>query len=66
VFRGEPDAPDALAFCLRAGRLAAAVGFNCPKDVTEARRVITAGGHVDRARLADPAVPLAELDGAPD
>jgi 3-phenylpropionate/trans-cinnamate dioxygenase ferredoxin reductase subunit len=65
VFRGDPDAADVLALCLRDGRLAAAVGVNRPRDVTEARRVITGGGTVDRGHLADERIPLAELDGAP-
>jgi 3-phenylpropionate/trans-cinnamate dioxygenase ferredoxin reductase subunit len=59
-----PDARDSLAFCLRDGRLVAAVGFNCPKDVTYARRIITAGGTVERAVLADHRIPLAEVPGA--
>jgi 3-phenylpropionate/trans-cinnamate dioxygenase ferredoxin reductase subunit len=65
VFRGEPDAPDPLALCLREGRLVAAVGVDCPKDVSQARRIITAGGAVERVRLADHRIPLAEIDGAP-
>src|SRR5690606_32548246 len=66
VLRGEADpAPGLLALCLRDGRLAAAVGVNCPKDVTHARRLIAEGGAVDRSRLRDPAIPLAELTGAP-
>jgi 3-phenylpropionate/trans-cinnamate dioxygenase ferredoxin reductase subunit len=60
----DPDARDSLAFCLRDGRLVAAIGFNCPKDVTYARRIITAGGTVERAVLADHRIPLAELPGA--
>jgi 3-phenylpropionate/trans-cinnamate dioxygenase ferredoxin reductase subunit len=63
VFRGEAGAPDPLAFCMREGRLVAAVGVNCPKDVTHARRIITEGGTVDAALLRDPGVALAELAG---
>lgn len=61
VVRGDPGAPEAIVLCRRDGRLAAAIGFNCPRDVNEARRMITAGGTVERALLADPRVPLAEL-----
>ena len=62
----DPDAPDPLVFCLRDGRLVAAVGINCPKDVTHARRIITDGGAVDPALLRDPSADLAELSGTPD
>jgi 3-phenylpropionate/trans-cinnamate dioxygenase ferredoxin reductase subunit len=63
LFRGDPDAPDVLAFCVRDGRLAAAVGVNCPKEITHARRIIADGGAVDPVLLRDPAVALAELHG---
>jgi 3-phenylpropionate/trans-cinnamate dioxygenase ferredoxin reductase component len=61
VFREDPDAPESLALCLRDDRLVAAVGVNCPKDVTYARRIMTAGGAVDPARLRDPRIPLTDL-----
>jgi 3-phenylpropionate/trans-cinnamate dioxygenase ferredoxin reductase subunit len=65
VFRGDPEAPDVLALCVRAGLLAAVVGVNCPREVSQARRIITNGGHVAGTLLRDLRIPLAELDGTP-
>jgi 3-phenylpropionate/trans-cinnamate dioxygenase ferredoxin reductase subunit len=61
VVRGDRDAPELIAFWLRDDRVAAAMNVNV-WDVTEdIQALIRARVPVDRARLADPDVPLAEL-----
>ncbi|MCP2338755.1 NAD(P)/FAD-dependent oxidoreductase [Actinomadura rupiterrae] len=61
VYRGETDALEFIAFWLKAGRVVAAMNVNV-WDVTDDLRALIAGGATpDRARLADPKVPLADL-----
>jgi NADPH-dependent 2,4-dienoyl-CoA reductase/sulfur reductase-like enzyme len=59
VDRGWPDDPDGFSVAWLAGeRLVALLAVDRPRDLAQARRRIADGGHVDAARLADPAVPL--------
>jgi 3-phenylpropionate/trans-cinnamate dioxygenase ferredoxin reductase component len=67
VWRGDPAGPD-WAACWLAGdpgqeRLVALLTVARPRDLVQGRRVIAAGGVVDPALLADPAV--AVRDAAP-
>ena len=54
------DGPAAM-FHLRGGKLAAAVGVNCGRDIRFAKEIIKSGGNVAAEDLADPAVKLADL-----
>jgi len=60
LWRGDPAGPDWAACWLAAdpGRdqLVALLTVGRPRDLVQGRRVIAAGGAVDPARLADPAV----------
>jgi NADPH-dependent 2,4-dienoyl-CoA reductase/sulfur reductase-like enzyme len=58
VLRGSPSGPAWSACWLAGGRLVALLAAGRPRDVSHARRVIAAGGEVDRDRLADPDTPL--------
>jgi 3-phenylpropionate/trans-cinnamate dioxygenase ferredoxin reductase subunit len=61
VVRGDRDARELIAFWLRDDRVVAGMNVNV-WDVTEdIQALIRAGQPVDRARLADPGVPLADL-----
>jgi 3-phenylpropionate/trans-cinnamate dioxygenase ferredoxin reductase subunit len=61
AIRGDLDTREFIAFWLREGRVAAGMNVNV-WDVTDTiRRLITSGRRIDPARLADPAVPLADL-----
>ncbi|MBA2529690.1 MAG: hypothetical protein H0V19_06945 [Euzebyales bacterium] len=61
VFRGDPASHEFIAFWLPGGRVAAAMNANI-WDVTDAlQALIRSGARVDRARLADPDVALADL-----
>jgi 3-phenylpropionate/trans-cinnamate dioxygenase ferredoxin reductase subunit len=61
VVRGDRDARELIAFWLRDDRVVAGMNVNV-WDVTEdIQALIRAGRPVDRARLADPDVPLADL-----
>ena len=61
VVRGDRDARQLIAFWLRENRVVAGMNVNV-WDVTEdIQALIRAGQPVDRARLADPDVPLADL-----
>ncbi|WP_327085504.1 FAD-dependent oxidoreductase [Nonomuraea sp. NBC_01738] len=61
VVRGDLDSREFLAFWLLDGRVAAAMNVNI-WDVTDATKaLIRSGRTVDRARLADPSVPLDQL-----
>jgi 3-phenylpropionate/trans-cinnamate dioxygenase ferredoxin reductase component len=61
VLRGDVPGREFLAFWLSGGRVLAGMNVNT-WDVTEPiRALVRAGQPVDRARLADPQVPLAEL-----
>jgi NADPH-dependent 2,4-dienoyl-CoA reductase/sulfur reductase-like enzyme len=58
IWRGDPGA-DRFGACWLAGdRLTALLSVGAPKDLMQARRLITAGAAVDPGRIADPAVPV--------
>ncbi|HEY6274776.1 MAG TPA: FAD-dependent oxidoreductase [Streptosporangiaceae bacterium] len=62
VWRGDPAGPD-WAACWLAGstagdRLVAVLTVDRPRDLVQGRRVIAAGGAIDLARLADPAIAI--------
>jgi 3-phenylpropionate/trans-cinnamate dioxygenase ferredoxin reductase component len=63
VFRGDPGTGVFSAFWLAGGRVAAAMHMNQPDARKPMEALIRAGRQIDPARLADPAVPLADLDG---
>ncbi len=65
VFRGEPDSGQFLAFWLRDGRVLAGMNVNVGDVGDEVDRLIRSGSRVDPDRLADPAVPLAQLSAQP-
>jgi 3-phenylpropionate/trans-cinnamate dioxygenase ferredoxin reductase component len=58
IWRGDPAGPDWAACWLSAGRLAALLTVDRPRDLLQGRRVIADGRPVDAAKLADPAVPV--------
>jgi 3-phenylpropionate/trans-cinnamate dioxygenase ferredoxin reductase component len=60
VWRGDPSRDQKWSVCWMnaAGRLAAILTVDRPRDLVQARRVIEAGGVVDEPRLADPAVTI--------
>jgi hypothetical protein len=58
VWRGDPAEPTWAACWLAAGRLVAMLTVDRPRDLLQARRLITSADPVDVARLADPAVPV--------
>jgi 3-phenylpropionate/trans-cinnamate dioxygenase ferredoxin reductase component len=61
VVRGDRDRRELIAFWLRDDRVVAGMNVNV-WDVNEAIQTLIRAGHpVDRARLADPDVPLADL-----
>jgi hypothetical protein len=46
--------------------MVAVIAVNRPRDLLQGRRLIASGQPVDQARLADPAIPLAEAaEGGP-
>jgi 3-phenylpropionate/trans-cinnamate dioxygenase ferredoxin reductase component len=57
IWRGRADAKWAMCW-LAGGRLVAALTVSLPRDLLQARRLIESGAAVDRARLADPSVPV--------
>ena len=69
VFRGDPSivdgkAPEFVAFWVTDGRVLAGMNVNVwdvQDDIQALVRAGYAGGTVDLARLADPAVPLGDL-----
>jgi 3-phenylpropionate/trans-cinnamate dioxygenase ferredoxin reductase subunit len=61
VFRGDQPGREFIAFWLRDGRVLAGMNVNV-WDVTDAiQELIRSGRVVDRAKLADPAVPLTDV-----
>ena len=64
VFRGDPDGGEFIAFWLKDGRVLAGMNVNV-WDVQDGIQALVRAGYagkaVDAARLADPAVPLADL-----
>ncbi len=65
VFRGEPDSGQFLAFWLRGGRVLAGMNVNVWDVGDDVDRLIRSGDRVDPDRLADPAVPLAQVSAQP-
>jgi 3-phenylpropionate/trans-cinnamate dioxygenase ferredoxin reductase subunit len=63
VLRGDLDAKEFLAFWLLRDRVLAALNVNVWDVVDDTERLIRSSAVVDVHRLADPAVPLAEVDG---
>jgi 3-phenylpropionate/trans-cinnamate dioxygenase ferredoxin reductase component len=66
VFRGDPSSFEFIAFWLKDGRVLAGMNANV-WDVTDDIQALVRAGYggkaVDRARLADPSVPLPDLLG---
>jgi 3-phenylpropionate/trans-cinnamate dioxygenase ferredoxin reductase subunit len=58
LWRGHPADPTWSVCWLSAGRLVALLAVDRPRDLSQARRLITAAPQLDLAKLADPAVPL--------
>jgi 3-phenylpropionate/trans-cinnamate dioxygenase ferredoxin reductase component len=58
VTRGDPDGAAWSALWLRDGTLAALLAVDRPRDLAQARKLITRSAAVDPALAADPAVPL--------
>ena len=60
VWRGDPAGPDgwSAAWLDGEGRLTGMLAVNRPRDASQARRLVDAGGTPDPDRLADPAVPV--------
>jgi 3-phenylpropionate/trans-cinnamate dioxygenase ferredoxin reductase subunit len=61
VLRGDPASRHFAAFYLREGVLVAVNAINSAKDFVGGRKLITEKRRADPARLADPAIPLAEV-----
>jgi 3-phenylpropionate/trans-cinnamate dioxygenase ferredoxin reductase subunit len=61
VVRGDRDARELIAFWLRDDRVMAAMNVNVWDVSEDIQALIRAGQPVDRARLADPDVPLGDL-----
>ena len=61
VIRGEPGQRSFAVYYLRGGIPIAVDAVNAPRDFMMGKKLIAAGGPVDPARLADPAVPLREI-----
>jgi 3-phenylpropionate/trans-cinnamate dioxygenase ferredoxin reductase component len=65
VVRGDPAARQFIAFWLKDRRVVAGMSANV-WDVTEPIQILIRGGlAVEPARLADPAIPLDQVTGAP-
>jgi 3-phenylpropionate/trans-cinnamate dioxygenase ferredoxin reductase component len=58
IWRGDPGTDKFGACWLASGQLTALMSVGVPKDLMQARRLITAGASVDPDRIADPAVPV--------
>jgi 3-phenylpropionate/trans-cinnamate dioxygenase ferredoxin reductase subunit len=61
VVRGDLAGREFIAFWLRDGRPVAAMNANVWKVNDDLRALVAAGRPIDRAALADPAIPLTEL-----
>ncbi len=61
VVRGDLAAREFIAFWLRDGRVTATMNVNVWDVVDDLKAIIESNQHFDPARLADPAVPLAQL-----
>jgi 3-phenylpropionate/trans-cinnamate dioxygenase ferredoxin reductase subunit len=64
VWRGDPADQKWAAAWLAGDRLVALLTVGLPRDLLQGRRVIEAGGPVDAARLADPAVAVRDTVAA--
>jgi 3-phenylpropionate/trans-cinnamate dioxygenase ferredoxin reductase component len=58
AWRGDPAEPSWAACWLTAGRLVAMLTVDCPRDLLQARRLITSQALIDITRLTDPAISL--------
>jgi 3-phenylpropionate/trans-cinnamate dioxygenase ferredoxin reductase subunit len=63
VLRGDVAAREFMAFWLDDGRLLAGMHMNVWDTIDDVQNLIRAGERLDPERLADPAVPLAEVAG---
>ena len=61
VYRGDTDALEFIAFWLKEGRLVAGMNVNVWDVNDDIQGLIRTGKPLDTARLADPAIPLAEV-----
>ena len=61
VLRGDPAGREFLAFWLKDGRVLAGLNANIWDQGDDIKALVRSAGAVDAARLADPAVPLADL-----
>jgi 3-phenylpropionate/trans-cinnamate dioxygenase ferredoxin reductase component len=61
VFRGDVASGEYIAFWLADGRVLAGMNVNVWDVAEDIARIVRSGARVDPARLADPAVPLADL-----
>ena len=61
IRRGRLGDGPALFLHLRQGRLAAAIGLNCARELRIAQEIIAMGGAADAARLADESLSLARM-----
>jgi 3-phenylpropionate/trans-cinnamate dioxygenase ferredoxin reductase subunit len=61
VIRGDPSTRRFAAYYLREGKIVAVNAVNSAKDFMGAKKLILEGRKPDLAKLADPAVPLAEV-----
>jgi 3-phenylpropionate/trans-cinnamate dioxygenase ferredoxin reductase subunit len=61
VLRGDPETRHFAAYYLRRGAIAAVNAINSAKDFIGGRKLVAEGRIVDPARLADPAIALAEV-----
>ena len=64
MIRGDRDARELVAFWLRDDRVVAGMNVNVWDVTDDIQALIRAGQPVDRARLADPNVPLTDLVAA--
>lgn len=58
VVRGDPRGPSYSVLWLRGGVLVAVLAVGRPRDMAQARKLITRSAQMDTALAADPAVPL--------
>ncbi|MEO3828729.1 FAD-dependent oxidoreductase [Actinomadura sp. B10D3] len=61
VYRGDPEGGEFIAFWLSGGRVVAGMNVNVWDVTGDVQALIRSGRPVDAARLADAAVPLADL-----
>lgn len=63
LVRGDPAARGFSVLYLKDGRVIALDCINAVKDYVQGRKLILAGGRYERARLADPSIPLKDIAG---